>query len=143
MQIKSAHKSTKSFYGKEEERGAGEIYASRHRMTTTNPPVEVDSGGQPRSRGSKRKGSDRAMEEQEARKGGGNPSARTLIARLGASPAHAQIIAAKHRDILHRVGSSTREDGGVRDRRGQRYETEQRKDMGKTTKHGAGTRPPR
>jgi hypothetical protein len=29
---------------------------SRHRRTTMNPPVKVDSGGQPRSRGSKRKG---------------------------------------------------------------------------------------
>jgi hypothetical protein len=37
-----------------------------------NPLVEVDSGGQPRSRG--RKGRTRAMEEGGARNGGGNPS---------------------------------------------------------------------
>ena len=39
-----------------------------------NPPVKVDFGGQPRSRGSKRKGAPEQWRKERREMGGGNPS---------------------------------------------------------------------
>ena len=39
-----------------------------------NPPVKVDFGGQPRSRGSRRKGAPEQWRKERREMGGGNPS---------------------------------------------------------------------
>jgi len=80
-----------------------------------NPSVKVDFGGQPRSRGSRKKGAPEQWTKERHEMGGGNPSRHPRSPGTGASPALTRSIRAKHRVVLHREGSGNREDGDVRD----------------------------
>jgi len=58
-----------------------------------NPPVKVDFGGQPRSRGSRRKGGPEQWRKERCEMGGGNPSRHPRSSGRGHLPCSSEAFA--------------------------------------------------
>ena len=107
-----------------------------------NPSVKVDFGGQPRSRGSKRKGAPEQWRNERRETEAVTLAVTRARPGWGHLPHSPEAFALKHRVVLHREGSGNREDGGARDRGGRGMRPSRQK-IEEGTKHNAGTRPPR